>query len=487
MKKEKTNANQAEKISLAKRLSKGSSRRGTYAAAVSAVVIAIVVFLNLIIGQLPSNVLEFDISDNSLYDISYTSEQLLSALDTDVKVTILAESGNADERILKFLDDYAALSPHVTVTTIDPVLYPSILEKYDTVENTVVVENEDSGTYTVINLYGFEGYGDAMLLYDYSYYSNYGSYYETSFDAEGLLTSAVSYVTNETSSLVYTLEGHGESSFGASLTELFTKNHIDTDSVDLLMDGGVPEDCELLICYNPTEDLADDELTILQEYLKDGGNVMLLMDSTDLVNFNALMSEYGLSMQEGNVGDMARYFQYYSSPFFFAPVLSTSDAVTSSIGDDVLTALQYPRGMLESDPARDTITVSAFMTTSESGRCYVDEANYSDGTYILGADATETIDEDADIASRLTVISAVSLIDEDLVSQATNLSNLDVFMNAVVANFDDVQNISISAKSMELTHNTLSMTGFWSLLLIIVLPLAVLIGGLLYWLRRRKS
>jgi ABC-2 type transport system permease protein len=143
--------------------------------------------------------------------------------------------------------------------------------------------------------------------------------------------------------------------------------------------------------------------------------------------------------------------------------------------------------MLESDPARDTITVSAFMTTSESGRCYVDEENYSDGTYILGADATETIDEDADIASRLTVISAVSLIDEDLVSQATNLSNLDVFMNAVVANFDDVQNISISAKSMELTYNTLSMTGFWSLRLFIVLPLAVLIGGLLYWLRRRKS
>jgi ABC-2 type transport system permease protein len=268
MKKEKTNANQTEKTSLVKRLSKGSSRRGTYAAAVSAVVIAIVVFLNLIIGQLPSNVLEFDISDNNLYDISYTSEQLLSALDTDVKITVLAESGNADERILKFLDDYAALSPHVTVTTIDPVLYPSVLEKYDTVENTVVVENEDSGNYTVIDLYGFDGYGDAMLLYDYSYYSYYGSYYETSFDAEGLLTSAVSYVTNETSSLVYTLEGHGESSFGASVTELFTKNHIDTDSVDLLMDGGVPEDCELLICYNPTEDLADDELTILQSIWK---------------------------------------------------------------------------------------------------------------------------------------------------------------------------------------------------------------------------
>ena len=486
MKKEQTTANQTEKTSLVKRLSKGSSRRGTYAAAVSVIVVAIVVFLNLIIGQLPSNVLAFDISDNSLYEISYTSEQLLSSLDTDVKITVLSESDSSDERILKFLYDYAALSPRVSVAKTDPVLYPSVLEKYDTDENTVVVENEDSGTFSVINMYGFDGYEEAMLLYDYNYYSYYGTYYEISFDAEGLLTSAVNYVTTETENLVYTLGGHGEGSFGASVTELYAKNHIETNSVNLLLDGGVPEDCELLVCYNPTDDLADDELTILQDYLAGGGNVMLLMDSTDLENFNTLMAEYGLSMQEGYVGDLARYLQYYSSAFLFTPVLSTSDDITAPVGDE-LTVLQYPRGMLESEPARDTVTVSAFMTTSESGRCYADEEHYSDGTYILGADATETIDEDEGITSRLTVITAVSLIDEDFVSQAANLSNLDVFMNAVVANFSGVQNVSIPAKSMELTYNTLSMTGFWSLLLIIVLPLAVLIGGLLYWLRRRKS
>lgn len=87
-------------------------RQGGYLAATTAIVVAIVVFLNLIVGQLPTHLLEFDLSDKQLYTVTDTSKEFLAGLDKDVEIVVLAEESNVDERIAKFLDNYAALSSH---------------------------------------------------------------------------------------------------------------------------------------------------------------------------------------------------------------------------------------------------------------------------------------------------------------------------------------------------------------------------------------
>ena len=91
-------------------------RQGGYLAAVTAAVIALVVLINLVVGQLPSNVTEFDLTDNSLYEITDTSRDFLASLDQDVEIVVLAEEDATDERILKFLDRYTALSDHLSLT-----------------------------------------------------------------------------------------------------------------------------------------------------------------------------------------------------------------------------------------------------------------------------------------------------------------------------------------------------------------------------------
>lgn len=464
-------------------LMKGSSPNGTYTALVTVIVIAIVIFLNLIIGQLPSNVTEFDISDNSMYTVSYTSEEFLQNLDQDIEIIVLSE--NTDEHILKFIYSYAANSSHITVKEIDPVMNPSILETYETVSDTVLVVNMETGKREAIQMYGFDGYEEALLLYDYDYYYNYGEYYASAFDADGQVTSAINKTTSDISETIYTLEGHGESALGESATDLIGKTNLSLNSVNLLSNGGVPEDCSFLICNNPTEDLADDELTILQNYLKAGGNVMLFIDDAELSNFSALMAEYGLEIQAGYVGDQVRYNKTYESQFkyyCFAPVLSTDNEITASISNEAL--ILYARGMLESEPIRDTITTTAFLTTSESGINYIDDENIIEGTYVIGARATETTDSGV---GSFTVISAVYLIDEDIVSSFTNMSNLDIFMNAITTNFEDVQSLAISSKSLVVSNNSLSFTGLWSLLFVVVVPLGILVGGFVFWLKRRKS
>ena len=59
-------------------------------------------------------------------------------------------------------------------------------------------------------------------------------------------------------------------------------------------------------------------------------------------------------------------------------------------------------------------------------------------------------------------------------------------MNALTAGFDDMETISISSKSLTVTPNTVRNPTLWTLVFVIILPVALLLGGFLHWLRRRK-
>ena len=92
-----------------------------------------------------------------------------------------------------------------------------------------------------------------------------------------------------------------------------------------------------------------------------------------------------------------------------------------------------------------------------------------------------------ELMSRLTVISAGSLIDPQITDSFTQLENTTVFMNAVTANFDGVQNLSIEAKSLGTEYNTVQYTGLFSFIVVFGIPAVILIGGFVVWFRRRKA
>ena len=57
------------------------------------------------------------------------------------------------------------------------------------------------------------------------------------------------------------------------------------------------------------------------------------------------------------------------------------------------------------------------------------------------------------------MISSESMIDSQITDTYTTLENLDLFMNAVTANFDKTKNVAIKAKSLEVSNNTMQHAG----------------------------
>ena len=453
-----------------------ASKNGTYSIGITFVILVMVVVANLIIGQLPEKVRKIDVSSNRLYEISDTTKKLMKKLDQDVDVKVLADKENTDERIKTFLSKYTGLSGHISVEWIDPVLHPATLNEYNASENTIVVSCADTGKSTTISF-------DDILVTDMSSYYYTGTVTESEFDGDGQLTSALSYVTTESTWKIYRTSGHGESTFSATISELIDKANYTVEELNLVMEPTIPEDCDLLMMYAPANDLSEAEAKAVTDYMRTGGKVMVIWGDKgkgELPNLENILKTYGLEIADGYIADMQRNYQ--GNYWYIFPELSLDESLSDGISSQMVLTVNS-RGMEQVDPARDTITVTPFMTTSSDGYAVTEETE-KQGTFLLGATATETQD---DTESRLTVIAGTSLIDAQITDSFPTLENTKLFMNAVTANFDGVENVSIEPKSLTVERNTVQHGGVFSILLIFILPLAILIGGFIVWFRRRRA
>ena len=108
-----------------------SLRIGGYSVIATVVVIAIVVLMNVGVAILPEAITKFDLTKNSVYEISEQSRTILQNLDMDVTAYWIVAEGKEDITIQNFLDRYQSLSSHLNVVKIDPDEDPSFAKRYE--------------------------------------------------------------------------------------------------------------------------------------------------------------------------------------------------------------------------------------------------------------------------------------------------------------------------------------------------------------------
>lgn len=472
-------------------------RHGSYSAGLTALVLAILIVINLLAGSLPTNARMLDMTSNRLFEIGDTTKTTMEALDKDVQLTIVAQPDTLDTRIERLIDAYAALSSHITVQTLDPVLHPADAQKLGVEDGTVVVSCEDTGETRNIPFSDIITHTYSMYTYDAV---------EDSFDGEGQLTAAIVNVSSPSNHVIYTTQGHGEASLGSTIQDALTKANLQIDSVNLVVDGGIPEDCGLLLIYAPQKDFDSSEIQTIQDWMAQGGHVMVLLGQSEQEqpNLNAWLKTYGMQRENGYIADAERY---YSTGYDIFPEISTGTAITKDLSSDALTLVYNAVGLTEVEPTQENVTLDTVLRTSANGYLMTLDSQTA-GQYTLGAlatqdiaqpsdttdtetsadtaeDSTQTEEETTTVQATLCVLPA-TLIDDSILNQFSNLSNQELFVNAVTINFDDVSNISIPAKSLSTSYNLITNAGAWGMLYIAIIPLGVLGAGLIHWLRRRR-
>lgn len=471
-------------------IDKKSLKNGSYSMVITAIVIAVLVVINLIVGQIPEKYTQVDVSTQKLYTISDTTVKYLKDMNTDVTIYHIVQSGKEDSVLERMLTRYEEESKHIKVEKKDPVLYPNFTSQYtgdDVADNSlIVVAGEKSKVISYSDLYETE--------MDYTTYQTN----TTGFDGEGQIDSAISYVTSENLPVIYTLEGHEELELNSSLTDSLQKANYDVQSLNLLTQDAVPKDTGCLMIAAPQKDLSEEEAQKIITYMEAGGKVMIFTEytGTDMPNLKSVLENYGVTTGDGVImeGDTGHYIM--QRPYYIVPTIDSSD-ITSDIKSNnryVLAPISQPVKTLSD--YRDTLQISSLLSTSDKAYIKTDVQNMTtyekedsdeEGSFQVGVSVTEQVDDDN--TTQLVCFGCASLLDEATDQQVSG-GNTDLVLAALGWMCkNDAPVIDVTSKSLTMSYLTVPQfdAAYWSIIVCGVIPVVFLLIGTVIWFKRRKQ
>ncbi|HOA80038.1 MAG TPA: Gldg family protein, partial [Defluviitaleaceae bacterium] len=109
-------------------------RYGGYASMMTAFVVAILIIINLMVGQLDY---KLDLTENKMFSLSQQTLDILDSLDQKITIYALTETGKENLIFDEALKKYSDYSNKIKVEYKDPVLYPQFATKYDKSGNSI--------------------------------------------------------------------------------------------------------------------------------------------------------------------------------------------------------------------------------------------------------------------------------------------------------------------------------------------------------------
>lgn len=263
--------------------------------AITALVIAAVVILNVIFSILASaNGWFIDLTTESLYTLSDTSVELLGKTFDNINDERKAEGAEPLKVRIRFCDlednIMASTAQRYVLITAKQLAekFPDVIEiEYINIwENPTAVEKYKTSVLTKIySTHVIVESGSEYRAYDQTsfYLTNSGSTTPFAYMGEKRLTSGILAVTQAECPVAAVLTGHGEIFTDTALIETLDMAGYEVITVNDLVKEELPDNCRLMVCYNPTADFVDSngisdisEISVLESFLADNNHTFMV-------------------------------------------------------------------------------------------------------------------------------------------------------------------------------------------------------------------
>lgn len=464
-------------------------KMGGYQTLVMVIVIVLVIVLNLVVNKMNITV---DLSSDKKYTLTEDTKKLAAGIEDKIKMYYMCQEGNQMTQIEKVLEQYDGLG-NIEVVDKDPVLYPNFSKEYTDDEindNDVIVVNESKDKKSVVVT------SSSMLVQDMDY-STYQATY--TLDAEGQLTAALQNVTSEATTKMYYTSGHNEVQLDSSFTDILSKSNIASEELATVSEKSIPEDCDILMIYGPAYDFNEDEYKMISSYLQNGGKAMFFLNATatdDMANYYKLLSDYGVNVVDGYVVDSEGSINE-KYPTMLIPSAQDHDITADVTGD---TVVAVSKGMTTQSDVRSTLTVSPLLTTTDSAYSKVDmtsqtvEKEEKDiaGPFNVAVAVEDTYTENTQgegKATQIVVFGSSNFAASDFI-ETNQYGNRSTLLNSIsYLSGEETSTLAIPTRSLDQESVTIDEGDriFYTTLLVVILPLALLGVGFVIWYRRRKN
>ncbi len=478
-------------------LSSRKFRQGSIATAITVLVLAIVVVLNMVVVILAQRYsLRLDLTPGKVFGISKDTTDFLSNLSQDVNIYVLnsQEAFSGGDQYLKqaneVIQKYTQYTDRIAITYVDLTRnsgFASQFPEENVVTNNILVVNGDRvRVLTPYDLFEIDS-------------SNYYAPRITGSLAEQAMTSAIAGVTSNKTVTVAILGGHNEASL-SGLRPLLELNNYILEDVNILTQE-IPSEATIAILSAPLRDYTEEELKKLDRFLSNNGQLgktffyMAGVDQPETPALDAFLKEWNIQVKDGVVFETDQSRILNLSPYF--PFVEYTEAGYSQSvqakGLYVAVPTARPLDILEGNPDRRAVSLLQYSAKSGIQPLIVSEGWQPGKEDMVGpipalvlSSQLKLVDNESRTSNVL--VCGSSIITEEAILSSHTLGNSEYILSLLNALSQREDVIAIQSKMMvtpQLGLNNLQILGY-SFVFVILLPLAMLITGGVVFFRRRN-
>lgn len=517
------------------KLNKRSLKHGTMAVILTILFIAGVVVLNVIVSIISDRFdTTADLTDSGIYTLDEATVEYLADLKYDVTVSVMnseksfESGGTYYKSVNELLNKMAMENEHFKLQYLQIDQNPDFTSRFNgetLSENYIVIESADKTRHRILtpgeyfscptlrdNLsqYGYpETYIDQYILQYIN--SSYASQVIEGSNVEQAAVSAMMYVTNDEPVRVAFTEGFGESDSSA-LSSLLYKNGYDVETIDLKKISEVDKDIDYIVMCAPTMDYDNDSLDRLSAFLDNGGsfgkNLIYIAsmyqpnyaetdeESNSLTHLSAFLAEWGIAVGDSLVFQSNTNYSFGGMEYAHLQEIQDTDYAGNTYGSTLLTYDAYIRPIIQIWEGGSKGSVEQEVLVKSHDGAYLRPISTLSQTDFDRSTAESGVFSDVVCAKRIhstaNTYSRVIAFGSDMFVGSTfmnyaNSNNQDFMINMFNYISGKTQGTTITAKSFtnvgfevnEEQANTLAVV------LCIVIPVAVIVLGIVIWVRRR--
>jgi len=290
--------------------SKRVLRYGTISLLLCALVIASLVIVNVIAAVLSLRYewMYQELGRPEVYEISDGCTEYIEQYVTPIvrenggKIKIIfcdTRDNIRSEELYKYVYDsffeVAELFPDmIEIEHLDVFEKPSVAQKYgvDSINDVVCVYGDRHETLDLRDFYAYDTVNYESVV--------------TAYNGEILIASALMRVTQKNTPMCYITVNHGEEFDDQELLKIIAQAGYTVGTLDLYSDE-IPEDCEMLVTFNPKKDFTVSnetsqvsEVERLEKFMSNGGKYMVFLSadtfaSGGFVNMESFLASWGVS------------------------------------------------------------------------------------------------------------------------------------------------------------------------------------------------
>lgn len=489
----------SEKLSL--NLRKKWLVNGTKTFLIVAILIAAYIALNLGINEI--DLPKIDVTENKIYTLSDASKDAISKIDQEIKLYAYGFEENSN--FIDLLKQYNKVNNKITYEILTEETNYDMVKKYELSEGYVSVILKSGETEKIVSSQEF-------TTYDYTTYEKIDT-------TEQVMTNSILALTEENKPKVYFVEGHSEfSSSELGVLNGYLQNEaFEIETLNIASKGSIPEDCDVLAIMSPNKDFFESEVTAIKEYINKGGKIYFSMDTmskeASFPNIQAILDEYGVSVENGYVLEMASNQSISQYPYIFMPQVSASHKITSDISTDSYMWLMYSaRLQYKSDEELENLKVEKenLLSTSDEAMFVTDlsadinsaKSSAQTGTSEIAAILTKNVgtensdqnEEENKLESKLVIIATGNFITDykSPLSESYPLSaigsNKDFVINAMAYLGDKGNTLTIRKDMASSTYQPTGTQNIIVTVIVFAVPVVIIIIGIVVWsLRKRRK